>query len=53
MVYVHLARKGPAGTTSPLDLLAGYTADDLKAAAAASLVVARGGRAETAVRADG
>jgi integron integrase len=31
MVYVHLARKGPAGTTSPLDLLAGYTAEDLRA----------------------
>jgi len=53
MVYVHLARKGPAGTISPLDLLAGYTAEDLRAAANASLVVARGGTRCTGIRADG
>jgi hypothetical protein len=52
-VYVHLARKGPAGTTSPLDLLAGYTADDLRAAADASLAAARAGRGGTGVQADG
>jgi integron integrase len=51
MVYVHLARKGPAGTTSPLDLLAGYTADDLRAAAEASRAAARGALPGPAVRA--
>ena len=39
MVYVHLARKGPAGTTSPLDLLTDYSADALEAAAEASRVL--------------
>ena len=36
MVYAHRARKGPAGTPSPLDLLAGYTADDPRAAGPAA-----------------
>lgn len=36
MIYTHVARKGPAGVTSPLDLLADLSADDLREAAAAS-----------------
>jgi integrase len=32
MVYTHLARKGPAGVTSPLDLLGEVAADDVQAA---------------------
>jgi integrase len=35
-VYLHLARKGPAGVTSPLDLLGDLSAEDVRAAVAAS-----------------
>jgi hypothetical protein len=35
-VYLHLARKGPAGVPSPLDFLDGLTAEDLTAAVQAS-----------------
>jgi integron integrase len=35
-VYLHLARKGPAGITSPLDLLGDITEEDLRAAVAAT-----------------
>jgi integrase len=34
MIYTHVARKGPAGVTSPLDLLDGLSEDDLRAAVA-------------------
>jgi hypothetical protein len=34
MLYTHIARKGPAGVTSPLDLPSDITDDDLRAAAA-------------------
>jgi Phage integrase, N-terminal SAM-like domain len=30
MIYTHVARKGPAGVTSPLDLLGDVSADDLR-----------------------
>jgi integrase len=36
MVYLHLARKGPAGVTSPLDLLAELTREEMDAAVTAS-----------------
>jgi integron integrase len=36
MIYTHVARKGPAGVTSPLDLLDGLSDEDLRAAAAAT-----------------
>ena len=36
MIYTHVARKGPAGVTSPLDVLPELTLADLEAAAAAS-----------------
>ena len=32
MVYTHVARRGPAGVTSPLDLLGEVAADDVQAA---------------------
>jgi integron integrase len=32
MVYLHVARKGPAGVTSPLDLLEGITPQDIQEA---------------------
>lgn len=32
MIYTHVARKGPAGVTSPLDLLGEVSADDLREA---------------------
>jgi len=53
MVYTHVARKGPAGVTSPLDLLCGVTDDDLRAAAEASRVVTRGTLPGQAVRTGG
>ena len=36
MIYTHVARKGPAGVTSPLDLLDELNENDLRAAAAAT-----------------
>ena len=36
MVYLHLARKGVTGVTSPLDLLDGLRAEDIEAAVGAS-----------------
>lgn len=36
MIYTHVARKGPAGVTSPLDFLAELTRESIEAAAAAS-----------------
>jgi integron integrase len=36
MIYTHVARKGPAGVTSPLDLLPDATPEAIEAAAAAS-----------------
>ncbi len=36
MIYTHVARKGPAGVTSPLDLLADVTVEAVEAAAAAN-----------------
>jgi integron integrase len=39
MIYTHVARKGPAGITSPLDLLSDVTADDLQAAVDANRVL--------------
>jgi integron integrase len=36
MIYTHVARKGPAGVTSPLDLLADMMAEAIEGAAAAS-----------------
>jgi integrase len=38
MIYTHVARKGPAGVTSPLDLLADVTVEAIEAAVAASRV---------------
>jgi hypothetical protein len=32
MIYTHVARKGPAGVTSPLDALANLTEGDIQAA---------------------
>jgi integrase len=32
MIYTHVARKGPAGVTSPLDLLHDINSDDVRAA---------------------
>ena len=32
MIYTHMARKGPAGVTSPLDLLGDVSADEIKGA---------------------
>ena len=50
MVYPHVARRGPAGVTSPLDLLSGVTDDDLRAAAESSRVATRGTLPGQAVR---
>jgi hypothetical protein len=36
MIYTHVARKGPAGVTSPLDLLADLNEAELHEAAAAT-----------------
>jgi len=36
MIYLHVARQGPAGVTSPLDLLGELTPESIEAAAAAS-----------------
>ncbi len=36
MIYTHVARKGPAGVTSPLDLLGDVSADELREATAAT-----------------
>jgi integrase len=36
MIYTHVARKGPAGVTSPLDVLGELTPEAIEAAAAAS-----------------
>jgi integron integrase len=43
MIYTHVARKGPAGVTSPLDLLADVTAEAIEGAAAANRQL-QGGR---------
>jgi integron integrase len=53
MVYTHVARKGPAGVTSPLDLLGGVTDEDLRAAAEASRAATRGTLPGPAVRTGG
>ncbi len=37
MIYTHVARKGPAGVPSPLDLLAELTPATVEALASASL----------------
>jgi hypothetical protein len=36
MIYTHIARQGPAGVTSPLDLLDGMSAADVQAAVEAT-----------------
>jgi hypothetical protein len=36
MIYTHVARKGPAGVTSPLDLLPDVTPEAIQEAAAAN-----------------
>ncbi len=36
MIYTHVARKGPAGVTSPLDVLDDLNADDVRQAVAAT-----------------
>jgi integron integrase len=36
MIYTHVARKGPAGVTSPLDLLGDLSEDDVREAVAAT-----------------
>jgi integrase len=36
MIYTHVARKGPAGVTSPVDLLNDVTPEDMREAAAAT-----------------
>ena len=36
MIYTHVARKGVAGVTSPLDFLAEVTGEELAAAVAAT-----------------
>ena len=36
MIYTHIARKGPAGVTSPLDLLADVSDEEVRGAAAAT-----------------
>ena len=36
MIYTHLARKGVAGVTSPLDLLNDISDEDVRAAVAAT-----------------
>ena len=36
MIYTHVARKGPAGVTSPLDLLAELKPEEVEAAVAAT-----------------
>ena len=36
MIYTHVARKGPAGVTSPLDLLADVSEEEVREAAAAT-----------------
>ena len=41
MIYTHVARKGPAGVTSPLDLLGDVTDEDLRAAVDASRTTAK------------
>ena len=43
MIYTHVARKGPAGVTSPLDLLDDLTPEAIAAAAAASRQIHGGG----------
>jgi hypothetical protein len=44
MIYTHVARKGPAGVASPLDLLADLTEANVQAAAAASMDLQGDGR---------
>ena len=36
MIYTHVARKGPAGVTSPLDLLAELQPEEVEAAVSAT-----------------
>ncbi len=43
MIYTHVARKGPAGVASPLDLLCEVTGEELSAAAAATRGLAAAG----------
>jgi integrase len=40
MIYTHVARKGPAGVTSPLDLLDGLRLEDVEAAVHATRLLA-------------
>ena len=44
MIYTHVARKGPAGVTSPLDVLRDLTNEEIENAAAASRHIHDGGR---------
>jgi integron integrase len=46
MIYTHVARKGPAGVTSPLDVLPELTPDAIAAAARASWQMQAGNRSE-------
>ena len=43
MIYTHLARQGPAGVTSPLDVLGEVAADDMRAALEATRLLAEPG----------
>jgi integron integrase len=52
MIYTHVARKGPAGVTSPLDLLDQLTPDAIEAAAAASRHMQATGRDASAASRD-
>ena len=40
MIYTHVARKGPAGVTSPLDLLNDVNPDEVREAVAATRALA-------------
>ena len=46
MIYTHVARKGPAGVTSPLDVLAELTPATIEAVATATLELQAAGRSE-------
>jgi hypothetical protein len=46
MIYTHVARKGPAGVASPLDLLAEVTPANVEALVTASLELQGGRRRE-------
>jgi hypothetical protein len=48
MIYTHVARKGPAGVTSPLDVLDEFAPQELHAAVQASRALPQPERAEAA-----